>query len=975
MKKNTLLITFFLVCLINYAQVKIGDNSFDLSPFSILELESSDKALLIPRMTTEQRDLSFDQTAPVGLIIFNITTQGFEYFYETPEAEKKWRSIKGLEIYTEIDRPEGGSSGDSYYDPETNTLYAWNSITNMWMPINAVSNNQIVIGDVNPEVGINPVDLMSGIIYYNSLTRGLFITSDTDGDGVYDEWKRVPTRGPTGRPGPEGPPGKNGVAISGRGAPNPNNVPNPIPGDVYVDILTGDIYTYTTNLTWERQTIIVTQLTQDTTTGVITYTDEVGGTSSATVTSLNVDNLLTTGLDGGTLLTSNTLNDALTSVSTVTISEIVSSTLLSSTIQNLETTTVLTQDTNNGVITYTDEDGVTTTATVTSFDTSNLLITGTDGGTLLTSDTLNNALTSVSTNTITQIVSATLTRETIQNLETTTVLTQDTNNGVITYTDEDGLTATATVTSFDSGNVITTGSDGGSYISSSSLADIIANSSVSTETITQLISDTLTRETIQNLETTTVLTQDTNNGVITYTDEDGGTATATVTSLDTDNLLITGTDGGTLLDAATLNNALTAVSTNTITQIVSSTLTRETIQNLETTTVLTQDTNNGVITYTDEDGGTATATVTSLDTENLLITGTDGGTLLDAATLNNALTAVSTNTITQIVSSTLTRETIQNLETTTDLTQDTNNGVITYTDEDGASATATVTSLDTENLLITGTDGGTLLDATTLNNALTAVSTTTITEIVSSTLTSSTVRALETVTTLSVTNTSEFTYTNEQGTEVNFITSKKGSGDPNENNVYGKPGDIYTDTDNGHLYTSDGTIWHAYQVITPYRGSIIDKQIYIAEYAWDAAFVIAGCFEFRLKEYSRNNPPPTGAEFRSGFNNEAMPEFRLAQDISSNVRVNYHIGQYTNGNFYAYSALSTEFTSLNDRTWVHMAPNNLDGMEPRERNEVWLSYPGDPIIYKINFTIITIDDLPISDETKTSVYSIVVERY
>ena len=894
MKKNTLLITFFLVCLINYAQVKIGDNSFDLSPFSILELESSDKALLIPRMTTEQRDLSFDQTAPVGLIIFNITTQGFEYFYETPEAEKKWRSIKGLEIYTEIDRPEGGSSGDSYYDPETNTLYAWNSITNMWMPINAVSNNQIVIGDVNPEVGINPEDLMSGIIYYNSLTRGLFITSDTDGDGVYDEWKRVPTRGPTGRPGPEGPPGKNGVAISGRGAPNPNNVPNPIPGDVYVDILTGDIYTYTTNLTWERQTIIVTQLTQDTTTGVITYTDEVGGTSSATVTSLNVDNLLTTGLDGGSLLTSNTLNDALTSVSTVTISEIVSSTLLSSTIQNLETTTVLTQDTNNGVITYTDEDGVTTTATVTSFD---------------------------------------------------------------------------------SGNVITTGSDGGSYISSSSLADIIANSSVSTETITQLISDTLTRETIQNLETTTVLTQDTNNGVITYTDEDGGTATATVTSLDTDNLLITGTDGGTLLDAATLNNALTAVSTNTITQIVSSTLTRETIQNLETTTVLTQDTNNGVITYTDEDGGTATATVTSLDTENLLITGTDGGTLLDAATLNNALTAVSTNTITQIVSSTLTRETIQNLETTTDLTQDTNNGVITYTDEDGASATATVTSLDTENLLITGTDGGTLLDATTLNNALTAVSTTTITEIVSSTLTSSTVRALETVTTLSVTNTSEFTYTNEQGTEVNFITSKKGSGDPNENNVYGKPGDIYTDTDNGHLYTSDGTTWHAYQVITPYRGSIIDKQIYIAEYAWDAAFVIAGCFEFRLKEYSRNNPPPTGAEFRSGFNNEAMPEFRLAQDISSNVRVNYHIGQYTNGNFYAYSALSTEFTSLNDRTWVHMAPNNLDGMEPRERNEVWLSYPGDPIIYKINFTIITIDDLPISDETKTSVYSIVVERY
>jgi hypothetical protein len=576
MKKNTLLITFFLVCLINYAQVKIGDNSFDLSPFSILELESSDKALLIPRMTTEQRDLSFDQTAPIGLIIFNITTQGFEYFYETPEAEKKLRSIKGLEIYTEIDRPESGSSGDSYYDPETNTLYAWNSITNMWMPINAVSNNQIVIGDVNPEVGINPEDLMSGIIYYNSLTTGLFITSDTDGDGVYDEWKRVPTRGPTGRPGPEGPPGKNGVAISGRGAPNPNNVPNPIPGDVYVDILTGDIFTYTTDLTWERQTIIVTQLTQDTTDGVITYTDEVGGTSSATVTSLNVDNLLTTGLDGGTLLTSNTLNDALTSVSTVTISEIVSSTLLSSTIQNLETTTVLTQDTNNGVITYRDEHGGTSSATVTSLNADNLLTTGLDGGTLLTSNTLNDALTSVSTVTISEIVSSTLLSSTIQNLETTTVLTQDTNNGVITYTDEEGVSTTATVTSLNADNLLTTGLDGGTLLTSDTLN--AALTSVSTVTISEIVSSTLISSTIQNLETTTVLTQDTNNGVITYTDEDGVTTTATVTSFDTSNLLITGTDGGTLLDAATLNNALTAVSTNTITQIVSSTLTRETIQ-------------------------------------------------------------------------------------------------------------------------------------------------------------------------------------------------------------------------------------------------------------------------------------------------------------------------------------------------------------------------------------------------------------
>ena len=34
------------------------------------------------------------------------------------------------------------------------------------MPINAVSNNQIVIGDVNPEVGINPgfYDLVRSVV-------------------------------------------------------------------------------------------------------------------------------------------------------------------------------------------------------------------------------------------------------------------------------------------------------------------------------------------------------------------------------------------------------------------------------------------------------------------------------------------------------------------------------------------------------------------------------------------------------------------------------------------------------------------------------------------------------------------------------------------------------------------------------------------------------------------------------------------
>ena len=53
------------------AQVKIGDNIEEVSPYALLELESQDKGLILPRMSTTQRDAAFDQMAPEGLMIFN----------------------------------------------------------------------------------------------------------------------------------------------------------------------------------------------------------------------------------------------------------------------------------------------------------------------------------------------------------------------------------------------------------------------------------------------------------------------------------------------------------------------------------------------------------------------------------------------------------------------------------------------------------------------------------------------------------------------------------------------------------------------------------------------------------------------------------------------------------------------------------------------------------------------------------------
>ncbi|MDX6191711.1 hypothetical protein SGQ83_20315 [Flavobacterium sp. Fl-318] len=57
---------------------KIGDNPFALSPSAVLELESTSKGFLAPRMTTIQRD-AIVPTA-IGLIIYNITTKRLEVY-------------------------------------------------------------------------------------------------------------------------------------------------------------------------------------------------------------------------------------------------------------------------------------------------------------------------------------------------------------------------------------------------------------------------------------------------------------------------------------------------------------------------------------------------------------------------------------------------------------------------------------------------------------------------------------------------------------------------------------------------------------------------------------------------------------------------------------------------------------------------------------------------------------------------------
>jgi hypothetical protein len=78
MKKNTtiLLICFFIISQAACAQVGIGTINPDAS--SILDLTSNSQGLLIPRMTTSERDAILNPA--IGLLIYNTTNSHFNHF-------------------------------------------------------------------------------------------------------------------------------------------------------------------------------------------------------------------------------------------------------------------------------------------------------------------------------------------------------------------------------------------------------------------------------------------------------------------------------------------------------------------------------------------------------------------------------------------------------------------------------------------------------------------------------------------------------------------------------------------------------------------------------------------------------------------------------------------------------------------------------------------------------------------------------
>lgn len=78
MKVILILFNVLLYTSICFSQLKVGDNVDNINPASVLELESTDQGILLPRLTTPQRNAQ--NSWAEGHVIYNTTDSCFQFF-------------------------------------------------------------------------------------------------------------------------------------------------------------------------------------------------------------------------------------------------------------------------------------------------------------------------------------------------------------------------------------------------------------------------------------------------------------------------------------------------------------------------------------------------------------------------------------------------------------------------------------------------------------------------------------------------------------------------------------------------------------------------------------------------------------------------------------------------------------------------------------------------------------------------------
>lgn len=145
-----------------YGQLKIGGNPALIEASSILELEAKDRGLLIPRMTTLQRDsisaaVAFRKDVSQGLMVYN-TDQSCLNFYDSLDAGR-W--INMCRVYipyadTTANKKKSPAVGDIVIDSDCDCIMHYDS-NYKWKPL------------VGQQSGFEPIELHGDSVYLLSI--------------------------------------------------------------------------------------------------------------------------------------------------------------------------------------------------------------------------------------------------------------------------------------------------------------------------------------------------------------------------------------------------------------------------------------------------------------------------------------------------------------------------------------------------------------------------------------------------------------------------------------------------------------------------------------------------------------------------------------------------------------------------------------------------------------------------------------
>ena len=191
-------IVFLLLSQNSWGQVKLGDNPENIDPAALLELESTTKGLLLPRMTSAQRDALPMDTSPVGLLIYNTDIDEIQYLFEATVTNAKgdkrqvlrWESATDSSI--PLTQPTSPVTGQLFYNTTLGQLNLWDGT--QWIAVGGSTTNS---GVVSPTISYQTLSLAGSqltISNGNSVDLSTLVTSTTGAVG-----QQGPT-GPQGNP-------------------------------------------------------------------------------------------------------------------------------------------------------------------------------------------------------------------------------------------------------------------------------------------------------------------------------------------------------------------------------------------------------------------------------------------------------------------------------------------------------------------------------------------------------------------------------------------------------------------------------------------------------------------------------------------------------------------------------------------------------------------------------------------------------